>query len=149
MNAKQFQLDFFGGPEDGLCVRAIAFPGRTLLVPVGWSESHDLNPADANHPAVRLAQYELTLSRRDVDAENLPIERLRYEFMGVRSQQRLPRLRRFAARLGQMFARPRHEQSTTKVRERIAAWFLAPVDYPLQASPATSPTTSRQVRQSA
>jgi hypothetical protein len=149
MNAKRFQIDFFGGSEDGLCVRAIAFPGRTLLVPVGWSASRDATPADANPLTVRLAQYELTLSRREVDAEDLPVECLRYEFVEIRSLQRLSRVHRFAARLGRIFARPRHKPSTMKLRERVAAWLLAPVNHPLQIAPPPSPTTLRQVQQSA
>ena len=98
METNRFQIEFFGGPEDGLRVPAVVFPGRTLLIPVGWSASGATNLTDSIPLAARRAQYRFAFSRRGVDARNRPVICLRYQFVAVQAKQRHSQPRGFAAR---------------------------------------------------
>jgi hypothetical protein len=153
MDALRFQIEFFGGPEDGLLVPAAVFPGQTVLVPVGWSASGGTNRADSIPLSARRAQYKFVVSGRGVDELNQLVVSLRYEFVAVHPQQRHCRQRdwrpdRFAARLWRMFARRRDSGPAMSLRARFAAWMLAPIDYPLKVSTAISSTTSSGARPS-
>jgi hypothetical protein len=144
MDKGLFQIEFLGGPADGLCVRAGAVPRRTVLLPAGGATSR--GPKSDGVSAARRALYKLAVGRYDLDAENGPIVRLRYEFIEVHSPERRSRIRQFAARLWIALSLRRCGGLTSNFQEKFRSWMLAPIDYPFRISPSARPTT-RDVRQ--
>ncbi len=147
MNARLFQIEFFGGPQDGLSVRSSVFPNRNLLVPAGCSTSRVGQSCSAF--TARRARYELAGSRLGVDAENGPVIRLKYDFVEVAWLQPESQAGRFAARLWKTLLLRRSGGWKRNFGEMVKAWMLAPIDYPFRINAEPSPAAPCEVRHSA
>ena len=113
MSTNLFSIELIGGPADGLQVATNNIPGRML--------QRSKDGLGASHS--RLAQYDLTDSRYGVDASGLPMIEMKYAFVGTTATSGRRGLAGFAGRLPAW---------AVSCRRGIAAWMMAPINYPMQ-----------------
>jgi len=106
MSTNLFSIELIGGPADGLQVATNNIPGRML--------QRSKDGLGASHS--RLAQY-------GVDASGLPMIEMKYAFVGTTATSGRRGLAGFAGRLPAW---------AVSCRRGIAAWMMAPINYPMQ-----------------
>lgn len=117
-----YQLDFSGGPEDGLRGHCFHVPDTRLVFPTGYVPDGPTTVAYSRVADTTAAVYEFERTIVTGQPMNcVPV--MRYRFVGFTTPASLPLEAKVAARGIRWLAR---------VGRMLRNWFAAPVTYPLQ-----------------
>lgn len=144
MNASLFQVELVGGPEDGHFTEVGTFPGRMVFLPSRPMAMSQDEPAGNASPAGHVALYELAHGQYSCDVSGFPIITLRYEFAELGSPGGRTKASAIRRRTERRAVSSNTSRWLRRLSQRLAAWMLAPIDYPMKISPVTANAAIRE-----